>query len=80
MKCLLETTEVYRVDTDGEAKQLIEDAKQNSLLAKYNCIHKEKKIKGEVAEEWYRVTLTKKWSDEKDPCGDVRIEYKEGAF
>ena len=75
MKYLIETTEVYRVDSEDEAKALIEDAKRTSTLKKYNCVSKERKQKGEVVDSWYRLTLTKVWDDEKEPCGATKVSY-----
>ena len=50
MKYLLKTTEVYRVDSEAEAAQLIDDAKKESgyILGKYASQYKERKQKGEV--------------------------------
>lgn len=76
---LITTTEIYRVDTENEAIALIEDAKANSLVIKYNCQHKEKKLKGEVVEEWYKVTITKSWDNEKEPCGNTAIKYTQNS-
>ena len=75
MKYLIETTEVYRCDSENEAKQLIEDAKRTSTLKKYNCVSKERKQKGEIVDEWYRLTLTKVWDSEKEPCGSTSVSY-----
>ena len=72
---LIETTEIYRVDSEDEAKELIEGAKCTSTVAKYSCIYKEKKAKGEVIDSWYRVSITKKWDDEKEPCGATKVSY-----
>ena len=75
MKYLIETTEVYRVDNEDEAKGLIEEAKRTSTLKKYNCVSKERKQKGEVVDSWYRLTLTKVWDDEKEPSGATKVSY-----
>lgn len=81
MKYLIETTEVYRVDSEEEALTLIEDAKKTSVVSKYNCVKKEKKLKGEVVEEWYKVSITKKWTSEKEPDSSIEVSYKtESAF
>ena len=65
MKYLLEVTENYRVDTDSEAKQLIEDAKGGNALVKKSTIqYKEWKQKGEVVDAWYKVTIVKAFTDE----------------
>ena len=75
MKYLIETTEVYRCDTEDEAKTLIEQAKRTSVLKKYNCVAKEKKQKGKVVDSWFKLTLTKSWDDEKEPCGNTSVTY-----
>lgn len=75
MKYLIETTEVYRCDTEDEAKALIEEAKKTSTLKKYNCIAKERKQKGETVDSWFRLTLTKVWDSEKEPCGSTTVKY-----
>lgn len=75
MKYLIETTEVYRVDSEDEAKLVIEEAKKRSTLVKYNCAYKERKQKGEVIDSWYRLTLVKKWDDEKEPCSATKVSY-----
>ena len=52
-KFLVSTTEVFRVDTDEEAKGLIEEAKRSSMfeLGKYSSEFKVKKQKGEIIDE-----------------------------
>lgn len=75
MKYLIETTEVYRVDSEEDAKLVIEEAKKTSTVKKYNCVYKEKKQKGEVVDSWYRVTITKSWDDEKEPSGATKVSY-----
>lgn len=54
-------TEEWVVDTEEEAKALIEKAKADDtfVLSKYSCDKKEKKSKGEVIATWYVVKLTK---------------------
>ena len=76
MKYLINVVETYRVDTEAEADQLIEEAKAVGNLSKYSCVYKEKKQKGEVIEDWYRVTLTKTFNDEKEPDNVVHISYE----
>ena len=80
-KYLIDTTEVYRVDTEEEATNLIAEAKADAYgLAKYSSGHKERKAKGEVVDEWYKVTLVRHFTDEKEPDSDVRVTYTNGAF
>ena len=81
MKYLIETTEVYRVDSEDECLEIVEAAKRSSFVKKYSSVKKEKKMKGEVVDTWYKLTITKGWTDEKDPDSSIRVEYKvEGGF
>ena len=75
MNYLIETTEIYRVESEDDAKELVEEAKRTRHVAKYSCIYKEKKAKGEVVDSWYRVSITKKWDEEKEPCGATKVSY-----
>lgn len=77
MKYLIDTTEIYRVDSEVEADQLLETAKASGVLNKYSCVYKERKQKGEIIDSWYRVTLNKKFTDEKDPTTQITISYTE---
>lgn len=74
---LISTTEVYRVDTEKEADQLIQQNKKARYgeLTKYTSTHKETKAKGEIVDDYYRVTLVKSFDSEKDPCNSVLINY-----
>ena len=78
MKYLIQTTEVYRADTDGEAAALIAEAKsaREYALAKYSSEKKEVKEKGEIIDEFFKVTLTKVFADIKDPCESVSVTYE----
>lgn len=82
-KYLIDTTETYRVDSEAEVEQLITEAKKDNscILAKYSSVHKEKKVKGVVEDEWFKVTLVKKFNDEKDPGDIIAVKYEaESAF
>ena len=78
MKFLVRVVETYRVADEDEAKQLIETAKKdrNFELTKYSSEYKCKKSKGEVVEDWYRVTLTKDFTEEKEPTCTATVSYK----
>ena len=69
MAYLISTTEIYRVDTEVEAAELINEAKKdpNFILSKYSTTKnkKERKSKGDIVDEWYNVSLVKKFDDEK---------------
>lgn len=77
MKYLISTTEVYRVDTEAEAQALIEAAKADNhfILNKYVSEYKERKSKGEIIDEYFKVSLMKSFTDIKEPDSQVSVEY-----
>lgn len=81
-KYLLKVTEEHRADSEFEAAELINSAKADSryVLSKYSSVHKERKAKGEIIDEYFIVTLVKVFDDPKEPCGEATVEYKIGAF
>ena len=81
MKYLISTTEIYRADSEAEAVQLIEDAKQDNhfILAKYTSQFKERKQKGEVVDSWYQVSLKKVFNYEKEPEFSCKVTYTDGS-
>lgn len=81
MKYLIKSVETYRVATEAEAAQVIEEAKKDTrfALVKYESVHKEKKAKGEVIDEWCRVTLHKVFNDEVEPDSYVKVNYEKQA-
>lgn len=85
MKYLLTTTEVYRVESENEAKKMIEEAKEDNhfILKKYTSEYKEKKQKGEVIDTYWKVSLVKTFTDEKEPQFRTDVSYTndvESAF
>ena len=76
-KYLITTTETYRVDSEEKLEAILEEAKNDSnyTLVKYSSQYKERKAQGEVVDFWYRLTLTKAFTDEKEPDRDVQITY-----
>lgn len=80
MKYLITVTENYRVDSESEAKELIESAKADNhfVLIKYTSQYKERKQKGEVVDSWWKVSLTKSFTDEKEPDFSTTISYENG--
>lgn len=78
MKYLTEVTEKYRVDSESEAKAFIEEQKQNMMysLKKYSSEKKERKVKGEVVDEWIQVVLVKAFNDPKEPMEEITIKYE----
>ena len=77
-KYLISTIETYRVDTEAEATKAIEEAKNDSsyTLGKYTSEHKERKSKGEVIDEYWKLSLTKLFNDIKEPESIVTVEYE----
>ena len=77
MKYLLTTTEVYRVESENEAKKMIEEAKEDNhfILNKYTSEYKERKQKGEVIDTYWKVSLVKTFTDEKDPQFRTVVSY-----
>lgn len=76
-KYLIKSVNTYRVASESEAKQLIEEAKadRNFTLSKYSSEYKCTKAKGEVIDEWYRVTLTAEFTSEKEPDCTTTVSY-----
>lgn len=76
-KYLISVTENYRVDSEAEVETMLEEAKNdnNFILSKYTSTFKEQKAKGEVVDTWYKVSLTKTFTEEKDPDKQVNITY-----
>jgi hypothetical protein len=68
-KFLIKTVEMFRVDTGEEAKQFIEAAKKDPRFSLVKSVDEIKtaKAKGEIVDEWHRVTLTKVYNEEKEP-------------
>jgi hypothetical protein len=77
-KYLVSTVETYRVDTEAEATAAIEAAKKDDayILGKYTSEHKERKSKGEVVDEYWKLSLTKLFNDIKEPDSIVNIDYE----
>ena len=62
MKQLLKTTDVYRVETEEDAMNLIQKFKDNQNVEGYTVtksgyVLKTKKSKGEVIESWFIATV-----------------------
>lgn len=67
-KQLLKTTDVWRVDDEEEAMEMIEDAKDSQAtggytLSKSGYVVKTKKSKGEIVDIWYVCTTEKTFSE-----------------
>ena len=77
-KYLVSTMEIYRVDTEAEAIKTIEEAKNDGsyILSKYANEHKERKSKGEVIDEFWKLTLVKTFNDIKEADTVVNVQYE----
>lgn len=65
-RLLTKQTDVYRVDTEEEAVEMINDAKDNQArggytLTKSGYVMKTKKSKGEIVDSWMIVSLEKSY-------------------
>lgn len=78
MKFLISTTEIYRVDSEAEAEQLIQDAKADDKfnLLKYTTEKKDLKLKGEIVDTYFKVSLNKSFNELKEPLNEVDINYE----
>ena len=68
MKFLMKTTDVYRVDNEEEAIEMIQEAKNSQLtkgytLTKSGYVLKTKKSKGEIVDSWAVVTMERSFED-----------------
>ena len=78
MKYLVNTTEVYRVESIEEVEALQEEVKADGRyeVASFTYKAKNKKLKGEIIDEWYQVSVKKVFNDEKDPYTSVSVKYE----
>ena len=76
---LIKVTEQYRCDSETEAKNLIDEAKQNHqyTVTKSSSEIKTVKQKGEIVDEWRRVLITKEFTSEKEPDAQLKPTYTE---
>lgn len=74
---LCQTTEVYRVNSEAAAAELIQEAKQDSrfTLLKSSTEYKPVKSKGEIIDEYWKTTLVKQFTSLKEPDCTVSVEY-----
>ena len=68
MKMLMKTTEVYRVDSEEEAVELLDKEREFSLTSEYTLtksgyVLKNKKSKGEIIDTWAVCTIEKTFNE-----------------
>ena len=76
---LIKTTEVFRCDTEKEANEFIKEQKNSTdyEVTKSTIENRQMKAKGEIVDEWKRVTITKVFCEEKEPHGNWMPRYSE---
>ena len=77
---LLKTTETYRCDSEEEANLLVASAKEENDIydvTKSTIENRQLKQKGEIIDEWKRVTITKEFTSEKEPWRKMEASYSE---
>lgn len=83
-KYLSQVTEVYRVNSEAEAAEIIEEAKQDNrfTLLKSSTEYKPVKAKGELIDEYWKLTLVKFFTSLKEPDTTVAVSYtvEDGYF
>ena len=68
MKYLITRTDIYRCDTEEEAKAFVQELKDEGNCVVSSTIQmKDRKQKGEVIDEWIRLTVKTVYNDEKEP-------------
>lgn len=67
---LTKVTEQYRIDTEKEVDNFLNEQKQQPAfeIVKSSSEKKVIKAKGEVVDEYYRVTIVKDFQSEKEPA------------
>ena len=82
MEYLISTCEVHYVDTQREVDEIIEKAKRDPIfvLGKYTSELKEEKVKGEVVNTYFKVSLTKLFNNIKEPTTPITVTYEEGFY
>ena len=78
-KYLIQTTEIYRADSEPEVQALIEEGKaaKEYALSKYSSEKKDIKVKGEgIVGHYYKVSMTKVFTDIKEPDVQAEVNYE----
>lgn len=67
---LTKVTEQYRIDTEQEVDNFLNEQKQEKTfeVVKSSSEKKVVKAKGEIIDEFYRVTIVKEFQSEKEPA------------
>lgn len=74
----LNAVENFRADTEAEAQEFIERLKRDKgEVLKHSIEYKEQKAKGEVIQDWYRVTIKRRYNDEKEPTSFFTLDEED---
>ena len=79
MKFLIQTTEIFRCDSEQEAETFLKDMKKdkNYEINSSTVAKKEVKQKGEVVDSYIKLTVKKVYNEEKDPLVPYNHENNE---
>ena len=82
MRYLTKVVETYRLANEAEVESFLQELKTDNrfTVAKYSSTKKQRKEKGEVADEWIHFEVTKLFNDEREPYTEIEVDYKKGAF
>lgn len=74
---LCQATEVYRVNSEAAAAELIQEAKLDKrfTLLKSSTEYKPVRVRGELIDEFWKTTLVKQFTSLKEPDCTVSVEY-----
>ncbi|MCI7527356.1 MAG: hypothetical protein MSA65_03540 [Mollicutes bacterium] len=77
MKYLIKTKETYRIDSENEVKNYLEELRQDARFTvdSYTSKKKQTKQKGEIIDEYILFSVTKNFNIEKEPDSEIEIEY-----
>lgn len=74
-KYLVTRVDTFRVSTEKEAKDFVEELKDGAgEVLKHSIEYKNKKTKGEVEDEWYRLVVKRQYNLEKEPFDEYSVE------
>lgn len=79
MRYLTKVVETYRLSSEKEVEEFLKELKSDHrfTVAKYSSTKKEKKVKGEVIDEWIRFEVTKLFNDEAEPVDVINVNYEQ---
>lgn len=75
---LTQTVETYRVNTEEEVKETLEEFKAAAAYEVKKASYEKKQVKekGEVVDEYWILSVTKVFNDAKEPINKIDINYE----